>query len=96
MIRGFAWFQIGYGSLGLLSTILLAFVMPVNPLPRGAMIAGGAASAWIVFVGIVTLRYGPRILTGIRRWFGALLRRYGPPIVVGARRWYGALLRRGR
>lgn len=96
MIRGFAWFQIGYGSLGLLSTLLLAFVMPVNPLPRGAMIAGGAASAWIVLVGVVTLRYGPRLFTGIRRRFGALLRRCGPPIAVGARRWYGTLLRRDR
>lgn len=75
MIRGFAWFQIVYGSLGLLSTLLLAFVMPVNPLPRSAMIAGGAASAWITFVGIVTLRYGPRLFAGIRRRVGALLRR---------------------
>ena len=75
MIRVLAWFQIGYGTLGLLSTLLLAFVMPFNPLPREAMVAGGVASAWVLVQGILVRRYGPGLVAGTRRRIGALLRR---------------------
>jgi hypothetical protein len=75
VIRALAWFQIGYGALGLLSTLLLAFVMPFNPLPREAMIAGGVASAWVLIQGLVVRRYGPAVIAGARRRIGSLLRR---------------------
>ena len=75
MIRAIAWFQIGYGTLGLLSILLLAFAMPFNPLPGQAMVAGGVASAWVLVQGLLVRRYGPGLVAEARRRIGTLLRR---------------------
>lgn len=65
-MRRLAIFNIGYGLLGLLSTLLLATVMPVSPLPRPMMVSGAIASAYILALGIVMLIWGDRLLKALK------------------------------
>lgn len=81
-MRALGMFNIVYGSLGLLSTFLLVFVMPFNPLPQAAMVSGAAASAWIVLTGIVMRIWGDRAFRWVKQRialaFGELFRRTRP------------------
>ncbi len=67
-MRRLAIFNIGYGSLGLISTLLILLLMPSNPLPTSVMLSGGLASAYILGWGIVLLVWGDRIVTAVRRF----------------------------
>lgn len=59
-MRALGIFNVCYGLLGLISTLLLVYVMPTNPLPREAVVAGGLASTWIIVTGVALIVWGRR------------------------------------
>lgn len=66
-MRRIAIFNIAYGSLGLLSTLLLVTVMPMNPLPPSVLASGAAASAYVLASGVILLVWGDRLMKTVRR-----------------------------
>jgi hypothetical protein len=66
-MRALGIFNVCYGLLGLLSSFLVAYVLPENPLPREALIAGALASAWIVVTGTAMIVWGRRLQTFLGR-----------------------------
>lgn len=59
-MRALGIFNVCYGLLGLISTLLVVYVMPTNPLPREAVVAGGLASVWIIVTGVALIIWGRR------------------------------------
>jgi hypothetical protein len=65
-MRALGIFNVCYGALGLLSCLMLVYVMPTNPLPPAAVRAGGIASAWIILQGLAIIVWGPTLLATVR------------------------------
>ena len=61
-------FNIVYGGLGLVAAFIIAFVLPVNPMPRAMTIASATASAYIMATGFVLRIYGDRAYRAVKRF----------------------------
>jgi len=61
--RGLGTFNIAYGTIGLLSAMVVLFVLPpeANPLPRSMMIASTCASITAIVQGVLLRIYGPAV-----------------------------------
>lgn len=57
-MRALGLFNIVYGLLGLVSSAMLLWVMPMPAMPTPMLVTGAMASAWIIAVGIALRIWG--------------------------------------
>ncbi len=64
-MRGLGIFNICYGTVGLLSCLIVLLLE--ERFPREALVAGGLASAWMVATGIAMVIWGRRLTAFLLR-----------------------------
>jgi len=72
-------FNLVYGLLGLISSLVLLYLLPGSNISRPVLVTGGLASAWILTTGIVLMIWGDLVMRKIRSKASSIIGRFTRP-----------------